>query len=246
MSRLLDPENFVAEKLAWHQRISHDPTVSPAAKSVVGLLMHDLNPCVGGSWRGQESMAASLGLSDRHVRRLLKQLEAAAYLKIEVRKGRSRSNIYRATLPDEAAEALEKRTSATDQIEEKRTSAADQTLKNRTSTSRKPDMRVRQSLYEPVYRFRAAGNRRPNSGAGTLARVTPFAQADVRQAVVQIAGESAAVSYLDHARWQPDERRILCTSPIAFTRLKDLVGRPLAAKGVSIALQPRETRQFAA
>ena len=74
MSRRLDPKNFDAEKFAWHQRIMHDPAVSPAAKSIVGLLMHDLNPCVGGSWRGQDSMAASLGLSDRHVRRLLKQL----------------------------------------------------------------------------------------------------------------------------------------------------------------------------
>lgn len=246
MSRLLDPENFVAEKLAWHQRISHDPTISPAAKSVVGLLMHDLNPCVGGSWRGQDSMAASLGLSDRHVRRLLKQLEAAAYLKIEVRKGRSRSNIYRATLPDEAAGALEKRTSATDQIEEKRTSAAVQPPKNRTPASRKPDMGVRQSLYEPDNKFRTAENRQPSGGARSPAWVTPFAQADVRQAVVQIAGEDAAVSYLDRAMWEPDQRRILCTSPMAFTRLKERVGQPLAASGISIALQPRKAQQMAA
>lgn len=246
MSRRLDPKNFDAEKFAWHQRIMHDPAVSPTAKSIVGLLMHDLNPCVGGSWRGQDSMAASLGLSDRQVRRLLKQLEAAAYLKIEVRKGRSRTNIYRATLPDEATEALEKRTSATDQIEEKRTSAAVETPKNRTSTSRKPDMGVRQSLYEPVNKFRTAENRQPSGRAGTPALVTPFAQAEVRQAVVQIAGEDAAVSYLDRAMWEPDQRRILCTSPMAFTRLKERVGQPLAASGISIALQPRKTEQMAA
>jgi hypothetical protein len=35
---------------------------------------------------------------------------------------------------------------------------------------------------------------------GTLARLIPFAQADIRQAVVKIAGEDAAVSYLDHDR----------------------------------------------
>lgn len=81
---------------------------------------------------------------------------------------------------------------------------------------------------------------------GTLARLIPFAQADIRQAVVKIAGEGAAVSYLDHARWEPDERRILCTSPTAFARLKDLVGTPLAARGVSIALQPCKSRQLAA
>lgn len=246
MSRRLDPENFDAEKFAWHQRIMHDPAVSPAAKSVVGLLMHDLNPCVGGAWRSQDSIAASLGLSDRQVRRLLKKLETAAYLEIEVRKGRSRTNIYRATLPDEAAEALKKRTSATDQIEEKRTSAAVQTPKNRTSTSRKPDTGVRRFLYEPINRFRAAESRRPDGGVGTPARLIPFAQADIRQAVVQIAGEGAAVSYLDRARWEPDERRILCTSPIAFTRLTNLVGEPLAARGVSIALQPFSPEPLAA
>ena len=126
MSRRLDPENFCAEKLAWHKQIMRDPAVSRSAKSVVSLLVHDLNPCVGGAWRGQDSMAASLGLSDRQLRRLLKQLETAAYLQIEVRKGRSRTNIYRATLPDDAAGAPEKRTSTTDQTKEKRTRASAQ------------------------------------------------------------------------------------------------------------------------
>ena len=167
-------------------------------------------------------------------------------MQIEVRKGRSRTNIYRATLPDEAAEALKKRTSATDQIEEKRTSAAVQTPKNRTSTSRKPDTGVRRFLYEPINRFRAAESRRPDSGATTPARLIPFAQADIRQAVVQIAGEDTAVSYLDRARWEPDERRILCSSPTAFARLKDRVGGPLAARGVSIALLPCGPHQLAA
>ncbi len=246
MSRRLDPENFCAEKLAWHKQIMRDPAVSRSAKSVVSLLVHDLNPCVGGAWRGQDSMAASLSLSDRQLRRLLKQLETAAYLQIEVRKGRSRTNIYRATLPDDTAGAPEKRTSPTDQTKEKRTRASAQSPENRTPLSRKPDIDVRQFPYEPIRRFRTAEHRRPNGGAGTPARITPFAQADVREAVVQIAGENAAVSYLDRAKWEPDERRILCTGPTAFTRLKDLVGRPLAARGISIALQPSEIRQLAA
>lgn len=245
MSRRLDPENFCAEKLAWHKQIMRDPAVSRSAKSVVSLLVHDLNPCVGGAWRGQDSMAASLGLSDRQLRRLLKQLETAAYLQIEVRKGRSRTNIYRATLPDDAAGAPEKRTSTTDQTKEKRTRASAQSPENRTPMSRKPDMDVRQFPYEPIRRFRAAESRRPDGG-GTPAQLIPFAQTEIRKAVVQIAGEGAAVSYLDHARWEPDERRILCSSPTAFARLTDLVGRPLAAKGVSIALQPGGPRNLAA
>ena len=224
MSRRLDPENFVAEKLAWHQRIASDPKISLQAKAVAGFILHDLNPCEGGAWRGQESMATSLGVSPRQLRRLLEELKTANYLEIEVRKGRGRTNICRATLPDEAAEAPE----------------------NRTSATRKPVTGDRQYLYEPIKRFRAAESRRPDGGAGTPARLIPFAQAGIRQAVVQIAGEGAAVSYLDHARWEPDERRILCTSQTAFARLKDLVGRPLAAKGVSIALQPCGPRQLAA
>lgn len=246
MSRRLDPENFVAEKLAWHQRIASDPKISLQAKAVAGFILHDLNPCEGGAWRGQESMATSLGVSPRQLRRLLEELQTADYLEVEVRRGRGRTNICRATVPDEAAEAPQNRSSETEQTREKRSQATAQTPENRTSATRKPVTGDRQYLYEPIKRFRAAESRRPDSGAATLARVIPFAQAEIRRTVVQIAGEGAAVSYLDRARWEPDERRILCTSPIAFTRLTDLVGRPLAARGVSIALQPCGAQQLAA
>lgn len=246
MSRRLAPENFVAEKLAWHQRIASDPKISLQAKAVAGFILHDLNPCEGGAWRGQESMATSLGVSPRQLRRHLKDLQAAGYLEVEVRRGCGRTNICRATLPGEAAKAQQNRSSATDQTHEKRTQATTQTPENRTSATRKPVTGDRQYLYEPIKRFRATESRRPDGGAGTPARLLPFAQTDIRQAVVKIAGEGAAVSYLDRARWEPDERRILCTSPIAFTRLTDLVGEPLAARGVSIALQPCGARQLAA
>ena len=246
MSRRLAPENFVAEKLAWHQRISSDPKISLQAKAVAGFILHDLNPCEGGAWRGQESMAASLGVSPRQLRRLLEELQAADYLEVEVRRGRGRTNICRATLPGETAEAPQNRSSATDQTHEERTQATAQTPANRTSATRKPVTGDRQYLYEPIKRFRAAESRRPDGGAGTPARLLPFAQTDIRQAVVKIAGEGAAVSYLDRARWEPDERRILCTSRTAFDRLKYLVGRTLGEKGVSIALATHEARELAA
>ena len=127
MSRRLDPENFGAGKLAWHQRIASDPKISLPAKAVAGFILHDLNPCEGGAWRGQESMAASLGVSPRQLRRLLEELQAADYLEVEVRRGRGRTNICRATLPDETAEAPQNRSSATDQTCEKRTQATTQT-----------------------------------------------------------------------------------------------------------------------
>ncbi|MGO4410637.1 MULTISPECIES: hypothetical protein [unclassified Brevundimonas] len=246
MSRRLDPENFVAEKLAWHQRIMHDPAVCRSAKSVASLLLHDLNPSEGGAWRGQGSMAASLDLSDRQLRRLLKQLETAAYLQIEVQKGRGRTNIYRATLPADQAEAPQKRTSTTGQIAENRTQVTAQTPKNRTSTSRKPDMGVRQFLYEPINRFPPPERRRPSSGEGKLASVDPFSQADIRETVSRLLGEGRTISYLDPAAWDADGHRIICRSSIGFTRLQELVGTALAAKGVSIAFRPREAGHMAA
>lgn len=246
MSRLLDPENFVAEKLAWHQRIASDPTVSLSAKAVAGFILHDLNASEGGAWRGQESMAANLGVSARQLRRLLDELEAASYLQVEVRKGRGRTNICRAILPDERVVAPENRTSMAAQPVEKRTSMTVQAPKNRTSASRKPVMDVRQYLYDPIKRFPTPEGRRSGSGNGPLAQVDPFAEADIRATVIRLAGEEATVSYLDPATWDADNNRIVCASPMGFGRLCGLVGDPLAAKGVSIALEPRHARLMAA
>ena len=246
MSRLLDLQNFVAEKLAWHQSIASDPTISLSAKAVAGFILHDLNVSQGGAWRGQASMAAGLGVSERQLRRLLDELEAASYLQVEVRKGRGRTNIYRATVPDHQVDTPQKRTSTTDQATENRTQVATETQKKRTSATRKPDIGVRQFLYDPIRRFPPLESRRPSGGEGTLARVGPFAQSDIREAVIRIAGEGATVSYLDPAAWDADSNRIVCTSSTGFARLLDLVGRPLAAKGVSIALQPRDAGRMAA
>lgn len=246
MSRLLDLENFVAEKLAWHQRIASDPTVSLSAKAVAGFILHDLNASEGGAWRGQESMAASLGVSARQLRRLLEELEVASYLQVEVRKGRGRTNICRATLPDDVAVVSEKRTSTAAQTVEKRKSATVQTRKNRTSASRKPDMDDRQFLYDPIRRFPPPEGRRSGRGNRPLAQVAHFEQADIRAAVIRLAGEGATVSYLDPATWDPDNNRIVCASSIGFGRLRDLVGPPLAAKGVSIAFERRGASSLAA
>lgn len=246
MSRLLDLENFVAEKLAWHQRIASDPTVSLSAKAVAGFILHDLNASEGGAWRGQESMAARLGVSPRQLRRLLDELEAASYLQVEVRKGRGRTNVCRATLPDERAVASENRTSTAAQAVKKRTSATVQTPKNRTLASRKPDMDVRQYLYDPIRRFPTPEVRRPLGNEVTPARIVPFEHSGIREQVVGIAGEGATISYLDPARWDADGSSIVCTSAMGFARLRDIAGRPLAAMGVSITLQAGGVGRLAA
>lgn len=232
MSRLLDLENFVAEKLAWHQRIASDPAVSLSAKAVAGFILHDLNASEGGAWRGQESMAAGLGVSARQLRRLLDELEAASYLQVEVRKGRGRTNICRATVPDERAVAPVNRTSTAAQVVEKRTSATVQAPKNRTLASRKPDMDVRQYLYDPIRRFPTPERRQ----AVHPASVMPFPCHDIRQMVVALGGEAAAISYLDQANWDPVGRQILCRSTIASCRLQALAGKWLAETGVTIDL----------
>lgn len=246
MTRLLNPHNFVAEKLSWHQCIVRDPTLSPSAKAVAGLVLHDLSTSEGGAWHGQESMAACLGFGVRQIRRLLEELEAAKYLQVEIRKGRGRTNIYRATLPDDAAVVPEKRTSTTAQTLKNRTLTTVQTPKNRTLASRKPDTGDRQSLYDPINRSPTPKGRTSGDRDGYLATVSPFAQADIRAAVMRLAGEGATVSYLDPAAWDADNNCIICASSIGFGRLRDLVGPPLAAKGVSIALAAQETRRIAA
>ncbi|NWE51216.1 hypothetical protein [Brevundimonas sp. P7753] len=246
MSRLLDLENFVAEKLAWHQRIASDPTVSLSAKAVAGFILHDLNASEGGAWRGQESMAAGLGVSPRQLRRLLDELESASYLQVEVRKGRGRTNICRATLPDERAVTSENRTSTAAQTVEKRTPATVQTPKNRTSASRKPDMDVRQYLYDPIKKFPTQQSRRSCSEEVTPARIIPFEHSGIRERVMGIAGEGATISYLDPARWDADGSSIVCTSATGFARLRDLAGKPLAAIGVSITLQAGSVGRLAA
>ncbi|MNY00964.1 hypothetical protein D3C86_1334750 [compost metagenome] len=246
MSRLLDLENFVAEKLAWHQRISSDPTVSLSAKAVAGFILHDLNASEGGAWRGQESMAAGLGVSARQLRRLLDELEAASYLQVEVRKGRGRTNICRAALPDERAVVSEDRTSTAAQTVEKRTPATVQTPKNRTLASRKPDMDVRQYLYDPIRRFSLPQARLLRGEEVTPARIVPFEHSGIRERVIGIAGEGATISYLDPARWDADGSSIVCTSATGFGRLRDLVGRPLAAMGVSITLRASDIGRLAA
>lgn len=234
MNRLLDPENFVAEKLAWHQRIVTDPTLSVGAKAVAGLLLHDLNGAAGGAWRGQEGMAASLGQSDRQLRRHLTDLQKAGYLEIDVRKGRSRTNIYRAIVPELVAEVAEKRTPTTAQTAQNRVPTSGQTPKNRTSPTRKPDMGVRQFLYDPIRKFPApAPAPAPRATVPSMRRRFPCA--DLRQLVVSLGGEGAAASYLDQASWDPVDNRILCASDTAVSRLTELAGRLLRERGVSLA-----------
>lgn len=232
MSRLLDAANFVAEKLSWHQRIAHDPKLSLAAKAVAGLILHDLNTQQGGAWRGQDSMAKLLGLSDRHLRRLLNELKNAGYVEVEVGRGRGRTNFCRATWPNDGEDGpTGNRAPTSAEKRETRTPTADQTERRRTPVSQKADRAVRQYLYDPIRKI--AGVKATTARPAVIA---PFPEPALRDRVIQIAGVNAAISYLDPARWDAREKRIVCKSRIGFSRLQEIAGRVLEAAGVTIIL----------
>lgn len=248
MIRPLDPGNFVADKLAWHQQIAMDPKLSMSAKAVAGLILHDLNADRGGAWRGQKSMAACLGVCERQLRRLLNELAKASYLQIEVGNGRGRTNIYRATHPAQAEIAalqpVESRTSATAQAWKSRTHTSDQSPESRTFASPKPDTSGRQYLYDSI-RFKRTPAKQVEPRHHQTLTPGPFEQVEIRNAVVRLAGEDAAISYLDPATWDPLNRRIICRSRTGHTRLSDRVGRALTAQGVTIVLNDPRVRTAA-
>jgi hypothetical protein len=242
MTRPLDPENFVADKFAWHQQIAMDPKLSMSAKAVAGLILHDLNEHRGGAWRGQESMAACLGVGERQLRRLLNELEKADYLQIEGSKGRGRTNVYRAIRPvkpeNAASVPAENRSQESAQPPEKRTLTSGQCSEKRTSASRKPDMDDRQYLYDPN-RYKRAPAKALERRVHPIRIPRPFEEDDIRNLVVGLAGEEATISYLDPARWDRQNRRIICGSRTGHDRLSERVGKSLSARGVAIVLDDR-------
>lgn len=245
MSRLLDLQDFVRDKLAWQHRALTDPALSVSAKSVAALMMHDLNVSQGGAWRAQDGIATLIGLSVRQVRRSLAELKAAGYLQIDVGKGRSRTNIYRATMPDDGGEpgspVTENRTGVSSQTEQNRTRAASQTSENRTSATGKQDMGVRQYLEEPItppYPPRSERQRQRSADpTQAMIRNAPvFLDRRVRQAFVAVHGEPAAISWLDPQRWEQTKSMIVCRSPTAYGRLSGDYRKTLAEIGVRVVL----------
>ncbi len=247
MSRLLDVHDFVGDKLAWQHRALTHPDLSVTAKAVASLMMHDLNVTQGGAWRGQEGIAQLIGVCARQVRRALAELKAAGFLQIEVGKGRGRTNIYRALMPEADGEPgslhAENRTQASSQSPQNRTQASSQNREKRTREARKQDTHVLQSLEKPFTPpYPPAHHRSATNPKREITAV--FLDRQVRDLVVSIGGEAAAVSYLDQARWDAAKRAVVCRSHTAFSRLQDRYRRPLADIGVSITLDPGRHAQL--
>lgn len=96
MSKLLDRENFVAEKLAWQRTLLADANLTLFAKVLGSMLMHHLHPAKGGAWPSQHSLAELLSVDPRTIRRAANELANAGHLKITVSRGRGRANFYEA------------------------------------------------------------------------------------------------------------------------------------------------------
>lgn len=171
------------------------------------------------------------------LRRLLSELQQAGYLTVDVRRGRGRTNICVAALPDDAQDTNEKRSSAADQTSEKRTLTSAQPPENRTSASQKADVDVRQYHYEPIRRSSAASG---GGSSGHSSRAT-FANSEIRNWVVALAGEDAAKSYLDPSTWDARGKRIVCATSTGAARLLERAGSHLEAEGISVALPERRS-----
>lgn len=246
MSRRLDPDNFTAEKLAWHQLVSATPGLSLPAKAVAGLLLHDLNPLQRGAWRGQDSMSELLGVSERQLRRLLSELQKAGFLDIDIQKGRGRTNRYFATVPTgielfrrKASECTEK---APQTGTEKRTPTSSNPAQNRTPMTQKPDMDGRQYLYKPIKESRAP--LRPSPKPTPVAACFP--NPDIRREVLALIGPEKTASYLDSAIWDSVSRMIITPHAYGADRLREFAGRYLARENIGVSFGVSEQSRHAA
>lgn len=246
MSRRLDPENFTAEKLAWHQLVSATPGLSLPAKAVAGLILHDLNPLQGGAWRGQDSMSELLGVSERQLRRLLSELQKAGFLDIEIQKGRGRTNRYFATVPTGIELFRPKASGCTQKAPqtgtENRTPASSYRAKNRTPMTKKPDMDGRQYLYKPIKDSRAS--LRPSPKPTPVA--ASFPNPDIRREVLALIGPEKTASYLDSAIWDSVSRMIITPHAYGADRLREFAGRYLARENIGVSFGISEQSRHAA
>jgi len=87
---------FVKRKFAWLDQVQADAAITPHAFELAYVLAtRFLDRRTGEAWPSQETLARLLRKSDRQVRRLIKELEAAGHLTITVSNRQHVSNRYR-------------------------------------------------------------------------------------------------------------------------------------------------------
>jgi hypothetical protein len=181
MSRLLDPQNFVAEKLAWQLQVLTNTSLTPLAKTLAALLMHVLNSKMGDGYRSQAWLAEALGVTGRSIRRVCDDLEEAGRLRVTVYGVRGKANSYRALLKSEpVAPVVEDPAFAGHDRMQRRTSVSSLESQRRTAVAHKEDARVRPSL------SKSNTTPLPPTGAGAPRRAFP--RDDIRRAATQARG----------------------------------------------------------
>ena len=89
------------QRLEWLKRVARDKEVSPnAARLATVVCLVYLNAKSGMAWPSLETLADDVGLSVRHVQRLVRRLERLGYLGITTSTGRGRANVYRICTPE--------------------------------------------------------------------------------------------------------------------------------------------------
>ena len=87
---------FAARQHAWIERITRDPQVSHLQVRIALLISFHLNKVTGDAWPSQGALADALGIHRRTVQLALDALVALGYLKVQIRRGRGRTNKYAA------------------------------------------------------------------------------------------------------------------------------------------------------
>lgn len=230
MSRRLDPDNFTAEKLAWHRMVAFAPGLKSGAKAVAGMILHDLNAERGYAYRSQKELAKASYVGERQIRRQLTELEEAGFLEVERVPGDDETNHYFAIIPDGIELLRPKEPEVAKPAAKHRTSMSASKPKHRTSMSKTPDTDVLQYLEEPIKEFRA----RKKPPIQSTRPTRRFPDEAIRRQIVAARSEAFARSYLDQASWDPESRTITCATQVALTVLRDSLRGWLAATGISL------------
>ncbi|MBX9706808.1 MAG: helix-turn-helix domain-containing protein [Caulobacteraceae bacterium] len=227
-----------ASKFKWHETVVQDTSLTNLAVRVAGLLLHDFNFERGFAWRSQSSIAETLKIEVRSVRRAIAELVKAGHLSVKVSRGRGHSNECSFVAPKEASEpgsrAPEKRTPESGvpvlAASEKRTMAsvkADSGVPPYLEETSNPP-------YPPKREAKRGQAKSPTSG---LVRNAPlFLDRKVRQTFASAYGEPAAVSWLDPCRWDSVNRLVVTDSPTKRDKLRGDYRKALAEMGVGVSL----------
>jgi hypothetical protein len=230
MSRLLDPQNFVAEKLAWQLQVLTDTSLTPLAKTLAALLMHVLNSKTGDGYRSQAWLAETLGVTGRSIRRACDDLEEAGHLRVTVYGVRGKANSYRALLKSEPVAPMdEASTRVVEDRAPRRTPVSSLRSPRRTAVARKEDARVRPSLSKPN------NTPLPPTGAGAPRRAFP--RDDIRRAATQARGAAWVASYLDHAAWCEETASIVCKLRFAADEIRAALATLPVMSGVQVTFE---------